>query len=191
MKIVECSRHHFYDSEKYGNCPYCMDEDQGDFLTDEDGMPIGAQDVTVFLPGEEGNEDQTISASIYGMPEEKTISLFSAYQEVDKIAGWLVCIQGKKRGASWQIVLGRNFIGRSLRMEICFSEDLSVSRENHASIVFDDRSNVFYLVPGYGEVLLEGCPVRQVERLKEDMCMEIGEGIYRFVPYCNERRRWE
>lgn len=185
MKIIQCENYHYYDGDRYEACPYCKEE-KGMCQTD---LP-DEEEKTVSQPEEEP-EMVTVSFSEETNGEfDKTIGLYRKPGEVDKVTGWLVCVKGEKRGASWQIGYGRNSMGRALDMDICFSEDLQVSRKNHCFIVYDERSEEFYAVPGNGTVKLQGQILREAKVIREDMILEIGEGAYQFVPYCNGRRTW-
>ncbi len=187
MKIIKCSNGHYYDSEKYNRCPYCIAEQ---VETDEGFQIRGNEDKTLcFQPDE---DEPTMSFSqLNGAWDEKTVGMDGAPGRMDKVTGWLVCIEGGQQGRSYQIGQGRNFIGRALDMDICFSEDLSVSRQCHGEIVFDDSAAVFYAVPGSGVIVLDGNILEKPECLKEDMILEIGNGKYCFVPYCTQKRGWK
>lgn len=189
MKFIQCKNHHYYDSEKYDSCPYCSPsalntEALSDTAEVEDG------DKTLSLEFDE--EDNTVSYESEILDgDERTIGIYDITGEVDKVTGWLVCVEGRNKGASYRIGFGRNFIGRALDMDISFSEDSGVSRKNHGMIVFDDRTSEFYVVPGAGVIFVDGQPLESAQQLEEDMILGIGEGKYQFIPYCTKRRGWK
>lgn len=76
-------------------------------------------------------------------------------------------------------------------MDVCFSDDEMVCRVNHCSVVYDDRENMFYLVPGGGSVQLEDKIIKQAEVLETDMKVKIGKSKFVFIAYCNEGRVWK
>lgn len=189
MKIIQCRNHHYYDSEKYSTCPYCLREEQesneGEGYFDEDKTISGTS------IGEPEDDEATLAYDGVSGEMDRTIGIFRHPGENEYVTGWLVCIEGDKKGASYPLRFGRNFIGRSLDMDVSLSEDLSVSRKCHSEIVFDDKTVSFYIVPGAGVATVDGHIVQNPEYLREDMVIGIGKGRYRFVPYCNERRTWE
>lgn len=145
---------------------------------------------TVFWQDEEQMEQETLYLGEDIQADEKTVGLFRQTGKVESVTGWLVCIGGEKRGVSYTLYEGRNFVGRSLKMDISLSEDLRVCRDNHFSVVYDKKSNSFYLMPGNGSVSLDGKVIRKAEPLTEDMEVTAGEGVYLFVPYCKGKRVW-
>lgn len=187
MKIIQCMNYHYYDSEKYNTCPYCIAE-QGE--PDEGFQIRGNGDKTRSFQADEGEPTMSFS-ELSGAWDEKTMGMNDIPGQMNKVTGWLVCIEGVQQGRAYQIGYGRNFIGRSLDMDICFSEDLSVSRQCHGEIVFDDSAGTFYVVPGSGVIILDGNILEKPEYLKEDMILEIGDGKYCFVPYCTQKRGWK
>ena len=75
-------------------------------------------------------------------------------------------------------------------MDIRFTDDDYISRDNHFSIVYDPKSNKFSLVPGGGESHINNMVVNNVQQLYEDDVIEVGQTKYLFVPYCKEGRTW-
>ena len=63
------------------------------------------------------------------------------------VIGWLVAIKGAHKGRSYEVKQGRNFIGRSTAMDICLSGNSKISRDRHAIITYDPRSEKCFLQP--------------------------------------------
>lgn len=61
---------------------------------------------------------------------------------IDPVVGWLVCIKGPSRGRDYRIRSGRNGIGRSDAMDVPIAGDDTVSRENHAFLVYEPQNAV-------------------------------------------------
>lgn len=107
--------------------------------------------------------------------------------------GWIVIVEGPGRGGCFTLTSGVATIGREAGQTICLDfGDQSVSRQNHASIAFDDETNRFYL--GHGGksniVRLNGRPVLSTEELCGGDTIRIGETSLRFVAFCGEDFLW-
>ena len=59
------------------------------------------------------------------------------------VVGWLVCVSGPARGRSFELHVGRNFIGRAATSDVALPEDAAVARERQASVIFDPRTARF------------------------------------------------
>lgn len=68
----------------------------------------------------------------------------------DKI--YLECIFGDCKGETFELHTGVNKIGRGYQMDVCLSDDVQVTRDNHCSIVLDLESGVIKLVPSNGSI---------------------------------------
>ena len=79
-------------------------------------------------------------------------------EDVKPVCGWIVCIDGPRQGKDYQVVQGKNFVGRADDMDIQILGDNEISRRNHAVIVFDPKKRETVLLPGdanrlgYGEI---------------------------------------
>lgn len=76
-------------------------------------------------------------------------------------------------------------------MDIRLTDDAYISRDNHFSIVYDPKTNIFSFVPGGGETHINNMVVNSVQQLCEDDVLEAGQTKYLFVPYCKEGRTWD
>lgn len=108
-------------------------------------------------------------------------------------AGWLVVVDGPGRGASFAIGAGVSTIGRGADQTVCLDfGDTSVSRENHASVAYDDEQNRFFV--GHGGksniVRRNGNPVLATEELSHADLIRIGKTTLRFVALCGPDFTW-
>lgn len=108
--------------------------------------------------------------------------------------GWVIIIEGPGRGASFTLFSGLTQIGRSEDQTVALNfGDHAISRENHASIAYDDEENLFYL--GHGGkaniVRLNGRPVLSTEDLSNGDLIRIGETTLRFVALCGTDFAWD
>ena len=111
----------------------------------------------------------------------------------DPIVGWLICIKGPNRGKDYRLHSGTNFIGRSPKMDVCIENDMTISRENAASISYDDRTKTFFVQKGEVRnlIYLNGKAVRMDGDLKLYDRIEIGATELIFVPLCGEQFNWQ
>lgn len=189
MSIIKCENGHFFDNSKYSQCPYCSSQEY-ERNRYEDQI---RERVTIAIPKREQEESVTIG--LYEAPksdDQKTIGIFARQSGTDYVTGWLVCIQGKEKGRDYRLHNGNNWIGRSLGMDVCIVDDPGISRENHATIVYDHRSNRFFLVPGSGTLTrLNGELLVKAKELKKRDEILLGESTFAFIPFCEEGHVWK
>lgn len=195
MAIIRCEKGHYYDSEKFAQCPHC-----GIFAADED-------EKTVAMPvqGTLDDEEKTVAmrptaprtpgapAASYDVEEDdKTVSLYADEKGADFIVGWLVCVEGPERGRDYRLHQGFNRIGRDYGLDVVVVEDTSVSRQAACAVVYDDRSNRFFAVQQTaGEAYLNGQVLSGAVDLKTGDLIRTGNSEFEFVAFCREGRVWE
>ncbi|WP_375254285.1 FHA domain-containing protein [Yoonia sp.] len=107
--------------------------------------------------------------------------------------GWLVVAEGPGRGESFSLLAGMSQIGRGedQAVQLDFGDN-SISRTNHAAIVYDPTNKEFLL--GHGGksniVRLNDKPVISNETLKTGDIIRIGETVLRFVALCDSTFNW-
>lgn len=167
MGVIQCANGHYYDNSKFEECPHCKD---------------------ALLPS------KPIMNLEWNTPrhkDDKTVGIFSIGKNQTPVVGWVVCVKGKERGRDYRLHAGRNFVGRSLQMDIALVDDERVSRENHCSIIFEPKKRQFLLMNGRGDGVLVNHKkvLDSVELIGEDL-IEIGSSQFVFVPFCKEGREW-
>ncbi|MDO4285362.1 MAG: FHA domain-containing protein [Eubacteriales bacterium] len=177
MAITICPKGHYYDDGKFFRCPYC-----GISLDLEEDNENPAEERTVMLtPAAQESEG-----------DDKTVMYVGREDVGDYVTGWLVCIDGAEKGRDYRIHAGFNRIGRSYQMDICIEEDLSITRDNHCSVIYDARENRFSIMPSAGtvtylndEILMKTEPLLAGDRIR------IGQTTLEFVAFCQGERKWE
>lgn len=108
------------------------------------------------------------------------------------VVGWLVCTEGKHKGQSFNLCHGKNFVGRNADMDVCLRNDLSVSRNRHAIIVYEPRERIFFAQPGESHELfyVNDSVVLSTTQLKARDRISIGDTTLVFVPFCGEEFTW-
>ena len=180
MSIVRCPNGHYYDDKRFSTCPHCLSF--GANITNKE--TVGVSFAHNLFQSNRFIEDNEKTV-------EKTIGFMKMATKVNPVVGWLVCIDGPERGRDYRLHAERNFIGRTWKMDVNIVDDRSVSRENHASIVYDPHSGLFMIVNGEGiKTYLNGEPVTEPKIIKDGDKIGIGSSTYDFVAYCREDRQW-
>jgi predicted component of type VI protein secretion system len=108
--------------------------------------------------------------------------------------GWIVVSEGPGRGESFSLLAGMSQIGRGedQAVQLDFGDN-SISRSNHAAIVYDANTKEFLL--GHGGksniVRLNNKPLISNETLKTGDLIRIGETVLRFVALCDGSFDWD
>lgn len=106
--------------------------------------------------------------------------------------GWLVALGGEHLGTDFRLKVGKNFIGRSPKMDIALVEDKSVSRDRHAIVVYEPRAHLYMVQPGESSSLV----YRNNEVVLTPMKLEaydmitVGDVNLLFIPLCGEEFNW-
>jgi hypothetical protein len=123
--------------------------------------------------------------------EGPTIAIIKRRMGIDPVVGWLVCVEGIEKGRDYRLHSEKNWIGRSANMDITV-KDPSVSRENHAAIIYDPRKVAFKIRPGEvrGIVYLNGEEVAGSLDLAPYDRIELGESKFIFIPFVGGNFNW-
>lgn len=123
--------------------------------------------------------------------DSKTVAFYNT-GAVEPVTGWLVCIKGESVGISYNLKAGKNTIGRSIEMNVALTEEISVSREKHAIIIFDPKNSKFYIQAGETDNLsyLNDEILMTVSELKAYDKIQLGAAEFIFVPFCSEKFSW-
>lgn len=170
MSLGRCVNGHMYRVERYGNkCPYCDSSLEG----------TGKARIAPIL---EDSDKTKVSDDIDG---------------IEPVVGWLVCIEGVQRGKDYKIRQGKNYIGRSDEMDISIVGDNTISRKNHASIVYDPKMRKFSLLPGESGGLVyisnqvkKDEAVLTTQELSAYDVIEIGKSKFIFINLCGIHFDW-
>lgn len=131
--------------------------------------------------------------------EDEVVSKFDAATPVAPSSrakfpvGWVLVTEGEGRGECFSLEAGMSQIGRAEDQAIQLDfGDNSISRVNHAAIVYDTETHSFILGHGGKKniVRLNGKPVISNETLTTADEIKIGETTLRFVALCTEEFNW-
>lgn len=216
-KIVRCANRHFYDAEKFNECPYCskVTDNRIEIQRGRTGLPeyppgrseiyFGGADGDVTRPLEPmGNHDRNIvlgggGTGIQGRydgldadADPVTVGIFThAHKGNDLITGWLVCTAGPNRGRDYRIRHGNNWIGRSHNSDIWMDGDAEIAYEKQCAVVYDGKSNTFFVTPGSGAITyVNGKVLDHPQKLETGDTIGIGRSEFEFIPFCREGHVW-
>jgi len=169
MGLIRCPEGHVFSPRKYGNvCPYCYKIARGD---EENSL---------------GNETSL----------EDLQTIYNRKLEVRQqtpLAGWLVCIDGPPKSMSWEILYGKNFLGRLDGMDIQILGDDRISKRNHTILIYDPKERKTVILPGetHGLVYVKGKIIYAPTELEPFDEIELGQSKFYFIPFCGDNFTWE
>ncbi|WP_028558696.1 FHA domain-containing protein [Paenibacillus pinihumi] len=171
MSLTRCANGHMFSTRKHGHiCPYCS--------------------ISVEAPA--ARKGNAASAPMTET-DDKTMPYMGEVEGIDPVTGWLVCVEGPQQGQDYRIMAEKNFIGRSEEMHIRILGDNTISRRNHAVIVYDPKKRNFYLLPGDASGLAyhnNEAIYAPVELAAYDV-IELGRSKFIFIPLCGVHFEWE
>lgn len=189
MSIKKCNIcNQFYDDNNHNCCPYCSNNFAFGISSD-----ISREAKTLPIDYTDDNRNSNIKTEAYYEnvdSEDKTIGLFFQEEDYNPVTGWIVCIKGTVKGKCYEIHMNRNFLGRDKLMDISIPDDLRISRENHLSITYDNKSNKYYIKDENGSVSVNFKAISSPIEIFENDILEFGDSQYVFIPYCTNERNW-
>ena len=212
MAMQQCPNGHLYDDSKNSSCPFCSGNsvnatvplfDERQSSGNGDMFPPTAQ-LDGFVPHQEYTPPQPQVAqpaqefpatTPVGTPFEKTTYIENIVNEngVTEVMGWLVCLDGKNRGADFKIHGEKNTIGRGSENDINLDFDSAISKGVNAIIAYDNRNNKFFLYQSnsLNNMYINGDLLLTPVQLKDYDIIEIGNTKMIFRSLCNDTFVWE
>ena len=220
-KIVRCVNGHFYDAQKFDECPYCnkvtenrMEIEQ---YTTEGGRrftshstdrnfetPQSFDPVSSYEQNSISRSMRSVSRSLNSVSRNRieeidedddpvTVGIFRHQEQGNElITGWLVCVEGPDRGRDYRIRHGNNWIGKSYNSDICIDGDTDIAYEKHCEVVYDAKSNTFFITPEKGTITyVNGQTLNNPQKLETGDSIKIGKSEFEFIPFCREGHVWD
>lgn len=202
MNLIRCEKGHFYDGDKFAQCPHCApnEEDRevtialreggnetktGDNSSKTDNVTLSLKDALVASQTSVLDEDDDMG---------KTVRYYeNSALENEPCVGWLVGLNQEVFGQSFILKSGKNFIGRSNDMDIVLAKDNTVSRNKHAILIYEPKSRMFIAQPGESRELfyLNDEVVLNNQQMKKNDILLIGNTRLMLIPCCDEQFCWE
>lgn len=190
MSVIQCKNKHFFDNSKYDECPHCKKAIENG----EDPSKFGENKTVAKFVHKRNADDEILTRSLRNSISnsaegQKTVAKYFVDRNMNPIAGWIVCVDGENKGRSFEIHVGKNFVGRSMKMDIHTNDEM-ISRENHFSIIYEPKEAEFYAVQGNGLTYYNGEILSNAKQLSEDDEITAGSSKYVFIPFCKKGRDW-
>lgn len=196
--MKQCANGHIYDEKRSSECPYCNNEGavnvQAAFpkTTPVSGgsdnspfpptVPVGKNDSGV-LSG--GSNVEKVNKSM-----SATIALGQNECGINPVRGWLVAVDGDKKGISFELHGEQNSIGRGSNFDVNLSFDKAVSSDGNAVIAFDSANGKFFISPIFGKsknnVHYNNNMLLMPAELFDYDKIQIGSFTYVFRSFCND-----
>lgn len=142
------------------------------------------------------HDDEVKTISIWGRDfDSNEVSSNGVEEHNSPVVGWLVCVSGANglKGRDFKLKVGRNFIGRDNDMDVCLKNESSVSRQQHAIIIYEPKQNIFLAQPGNTKELtyLNDEVVLVPQIMKKNDVLQVGNVALMLVPFCDDAFKWE
>jgi len=196
MAMIRCEAgEHFYDSSKNSSCPWC---NSSNTLFNDGKTKIASQnetkeEKTSFRDREPVKNSNSQAPKTVGIWGNSSVDDKSK-ESIAPVVGWLVVIEGEGYGRDLRVVYGMNKIGRDSSNEIVIDfGDETISRENHAILIYDYQNNLFFFQHGGGQNLsyLNNQVVLQPAQLKSGDIIGVGKTKLKFIPLCDDSFKWD
>lgn len=188
MGVVRCPNGHFYDNEKFGNCPHC--DHQSAFQRNHayaDVDAAGKSDAVAF-PEVRFAPPVDIPAAVTAKPQPQedqdvTVAVMM-YDEIEPAVGWTVILDGKRRGTDYTLHAGVNVL----------TDYCETPEERSVKIVYDPRGNQYLLEADNTamRILLNGKQVTEkLTPLSGSSRLICGETEFMLVLLCDGDFQWK
>ena len=125
--------------------------------------------------------------------DNPTVSLMNSKFSSEPVVGWLICVNGRYYGESFELKSGKNIIGRAQGADVCLADDDRVSNYNHAVVIYEPREKQFFVQAGDSKELFykNDQAVLKNESLKAYDILTAGSTKLLFFPLCGEDFSWD
>ncbi len=221
MAMQQCPNGHLYDDSKNSSCPYCNGGNSlnvtmplgggmqqapppppRDMFPPTEAMDPAYMQMPQYMPPQPLVVGQPPVGSA-PFPETQPVEdQFAAttYKSdvinengIVEVRGWLVCLEGAKRGIDFRIHGEKNTIGRGHENDIKLDFDNTISKGVNAIIAYDNRNNKFYIYQSNSRnnIYVNGQLLLMPIELGDYDIIEIGQTKMLFRSLCNENFVWE
>lgn len=123
--------------------------------------------------------------------EARTVAFYD--NEAEPVVGWLVCVKGEYFGVSFPLKTGKNTIGRSSRMDIALTKEVSISRDRHAILTYEPRKRQYFIQPGEGNGLtyVNDDLLMMPQEIHDYDALQVGNAIFALRTLCGDKFTWD
>ncbi|MCD7777183.1 MAG: FHA domain-containing protein [Clostridiales bacterium] len=208
MAMQQCPNGHLFDDTKNSSCTYCGSNNQAGFtvpLGEGSAAPMGGGfPSTMPLDGFQAAAQYTQAEAEKVFPSTQPVA--PSFQQttyitnnvvnnkgVIAVMGWLVCLEGEKRGMDFKIHGEKNTIGRGFDVDINLDFDTAVSSGVNAIIAYDKRNNKFFIYQSNSKnnIYFNDQFLLTPIEIKDYDIIEIGTTKMIFRSLCNSEFAWE
>lgn len=213
MAMQQCPNGHLFDDTRNSSCPFCGNN-AGLNVTVPLGEIQAQADTNNAFPQTAPLDDfgggyvapqPAVSpmASDSSFPTTAPVAeafAVTTYKEdivndkgIIEVRGWLVCLEGEKRGLDFKIHGEKNSIGRGSDNDIKLDFDSAISKGVNAIISYDVRNNKFFIFLGESKnnIYVNDQLLMTPIELKDYDIIEIGSTKMIFRSFCNDTFKWE
>lgn len=210
MAMQQCPNGHLFDDTRNSSCPFCGNN-AGLNVTVPLGEMQAQADINNAFPQTAPLGDDFGGGYVAPQPavaqdsfpsttpvsEQFAVTTYKDDIVNDKgileVRGWLVCLEGEKRGLDFKIHGEKNTIGRGSDNDIKLDFDNSISKNVNAIISYDVRNNKFFIFLGESKnnIYVNDQLLMTPIELKDYDIIEIGSTKMIFRSFCNDIFKWE
>ncbi|MDO5550608.1 MAG: FHA domain-containing protein [Lachnospiraceae bacterium] len=191
MNLKKCENGHYYDSDKYTECPRCGSREASP-LKKESGSAL-QKEVLQGITLEQGEPERTVPQPEPSWEADPRPNKIEEPTSKKKITGWLVCIKGELEGTVYELKIGRNTIGGTQAQDIVLAEDDQVARGCQMVVTYDPETRSFVANAGTSRELsyLNGQVVLFNQEMHNRDILQVGGETLLFIPLCGEDFAWD
>ncbi len=185
----------FQNQQQFHNQPTSFDQLKTQPMLDlggiDDGHTIGFYD-DFFEPGVPVLKTDTPTKGPMPIPTSASAPAPAPSRVSTPCVGWLIALCGSHIGQDFRLKVGKNFVGRASHMDVALTEDMSVSRDRHAIVVYEPKAHLYLVQPGESSSLVykNDEVVLTPMKLEAYDVVTVGDVNLLFMPLCGARFNW-
>ncbi|MDD6037976.1 MAG: hypothetical protein PUD20_04130 [bacterium] len=197
MNVIKCNVGHYYDGDKYPNCPHCCKNSQEKIqYASSPSFEQGSKKMKTTVSSE---KDSSLTEIVGRSKEtdfdddERTVLLCMTNKRAEPVVGWLVCIKGESFGESYPLRGNKNYIGCLANSNVIIRQDNDVFEEQYGVIIYDNYRRTFIAQPRETResYYINGKTVINDVQLQAYDILDMGNARLIFMPLCSEKFCWE
>ncbi len=206
MDLRKCKVGHFYDGDKFPECPHCKNNVSERVSKTSERKTVDEKKNETRALGsieekrqerEEKRQnqrrpiDEEIESNSLEIENKKEIDLPQRKTDLGPVVGWLVGIQGNEYGRSYELFATSNTIGVATS-NIVSIKDSNLCNTSHCIICFDVNSLNFFIdyENSGGKIRVNNYRVSENVYINYMDVIEIGESAYTLIPICKDGFTW-